>query len=100
MAAIADAISDVADSIPSFQNPGYDYKYLGKDWGLLDLGEGVENFCGDGLNQSPVNLMTPIGSYGWAYGNPLPKAKDEIFKKYTDVFDDVPILWTGNSVAV
>lgn len=67
----------------------YDYKYLGRDWGSV-TGPG-ENLCGDGEHQSPINLMTPIGSYGWAYGEPVPKASDMTTKKYTDVFDEVKV---------
>jgi carbonic anhydrase len=44
--------------------------------------------------------MTPIGSYGWAYGSPVPKASDLNFKKYTDVFDDVKVGWATNTVKV
>jgi len=28
--------------------------------------------------QSPVNLMTPLGIYGWIYGLPTPVEKDLI----------------------
>jgi hypothetical protein len=29
--------------------------------------------------------MTPLGSYGWAYGLPIPKAQDNHFKTYVDI---------------
>lgn len=76
----------------------YDYKYLGRDWGSIH-GPGT-NYCGDGEHQSPINLMTPIGSYGWAYGEPVPKASDQTTKKYTDVFDNVKVMWATNTIKV
>lgn len=54
----------------------YNYKQGGDDWASLVSKYGVENHCGDAANQSPVNLLQPIWSYGWAYGDTIPKAGD------------------------
>jgi len=51
----------------------YNYKEGGKDWPKLKSKYGVENNCGKETNQSPVNLLQPIWSYGWAYGDTIPK---------------------------
>ena len=59
-------------------NEGYKFNYAnyGLDWTTVEGLEDADNQCGSHTNQSPVNLMHPIGSYGWAYGLPLPKADD------------------------
>jgi hypothetical protein len=59
---------------------GWNYTYAtnGTDWPLLKAPyEGAINHCGpENKKQSPINLLSPIGSYGWAYGLPIPKIKD------------------------
>jgi len=57
---------------------GYKYHYAnyGLDWSTIEGLPEEENKCAIGDKQSPINLMQPIGSYGWAYGDVQPKAKD------------------------
>ena len=55
----------------------YNYKQNGADWPTLKSKyPGVENKCGKIGSQSPVNLLQPIWSYGWAYGDTIPKSND------------------------
>ena len=49
----------------------YDYKNNGADWGTIQGPNGTINYCGRAENQSPINLMDPIGKYGRAYGKYL-----------------------------
>lgn len=37
--------------------------------------------------------MQPIGSYGWAYGLPIPKMADSFERQYRDLTKDVQIKW-------
>lgn len=54
----------------------YDYSKGGADWPSLVSKYAVENKCGLEGIQSPVNLLQPIWSYGWAYGDVIPKDHD------------------------
>ena len=58
----------------------YDYKQNGADWGKLVSSNRAINYCGQTRNQSPINLLNPIGSYGWAYGETIPKEHDKFEK--------------------
>ena len=76
----------------------YDYAKLGKDWPSLKGPEGETNHCGDELNQSPINLMQPIGSYGWAYGETVPKSHDQLVMNYKDLKKKIKIEWATNTI--
>jgi carbonic anhydrase len=78
----------------------YDYAKLGKDWPSLQAPEGEINHCGDELNQSPINLMQPIGSYGWAYGETVPKTHDQLEMNYKDLKKKIKVEWDTNTVKV
>ena len=58
------------------------------------------NYCGEKENQSPINLLSPIGHYGRAYGKYLNKEADAIEKTYSDVRKKVPVTWATNTVKV
>lgn len=59
----------------------YDYSTNGEDWKYLMADANETNYCGvETEHQSPINLMDPIGSYGWAYGLPVSKDKDNVQK--------------------
>jgi carbonic anhydrase len=67
---------------------GWEYKYdnNGADWASIHPPAGEINYCAtDSDNQSPINLLDPLGSYGWAYDLPLPKVHDKHEKSYTDI---------------
>ena len=57
-----------------------------------------ENKCG-GFVQSPINLMQPIGSYGWAYGYPKSQTDDAWESKYVNV-QNILVRWDYNKVLV
>ena len=65
-------VSQVAKAA-SGVNWGFDYSNNGKDWDRAIPPPGFDgtNHCGEKENQSPINLLEPIGSYGRAYGYPL-----------------------------
>jgi len=44
--------------------------------------------------------MQPIGSYGWAYGPPLPKVHDEIVKTYKDLRNKIEVKWAVSLLMV
>ena len=48
---------------------------------------------------SPVNVMYPLGSYGWAYGYPKAKTDDVWSSQYINV-NDVKIEWDYNKIQV
>lgn len=75
----------------------FDYKFNGKDWGLIKAPEGHVNYCGDGLNQSPINLMTPLGTYGYAYGTPQSTVDDAFDVQFADIYGNngVTIGWNS-----
>ena len=54
----------------------YHYKNYGNDWTTIEGLADADNKCGSEDFQSPINVMQPIGSYGWAYGSALPKQDD------------------------
>ena len=67
---------------------GWSYLYdnNGADWANVHPPPGEINYCAtDKLNQSPINLLDPIGSYGWAYDLPLSKDNDNHAKAYNDI---------------
>ena len=70
----------------------YNYKEQGADWPNLKSENGEENNCG-GNTQSPVNLLQPIGSYGWAYGETIPKANDKFSKTFDDLKKLISVSW-------
>ena len=76
----------------------FDYEQKGADWGTLEAPPGLVNNCNSTTNQSPINLMDPIGSYGWAYGQPLPKEHDNSQRSYSDFNKPTPITWSTNSI--
>ena len=78
----------------------YDYAKLGVDWPSIHAPEGSSNHCGDELNQSPINLMQPIGSYGWAYGETVPKTHDQLEMNYKDLKKKIKVEWATNTVKV
>ena len=67
----------------------YDYNLNGADWG--------KHFpdCGNGGNQSPIDLRTYIHS------NPFPNVSmhDEIQKTYSNI-KNKQVIWTGNTIKV
>jgi methionine-rich copper-binding protein CopC len=88
---------DTPTEIPSARGLGlgnYDFVYNGRDWANLVEKEGETNWCKhDTKNQSPINLMQPLGSYGWAYGFAIPKNRDNFVKSYTNISKDLKIKW-------
>lgn len=44
--------------------------------------------------------MEPIGSYGWAYGETVPKAHDQISKSFRDLKKLSKIEWNQHSVGI
>jgi len=78
---------------------GYKYHFAnyGLDWGqIYGLADDI-NKCG-GDDQSPINLMQPIGSYGWAYGLPNPKEHDKWDSQYVNINTDTLIKWDYSSL--
>ena len=60
----------------------------GLDWANLTgpVGDDRINECGILIGGSPVNLLKPIGSYGYAYGDIVPFAEDSVKKTYTNLW--------------
>ena len=58
----------------------FSYKENGNDWGFIASPDAKVNNCTEGKKQSPINLLQPIGSYGWAYGETVPISKDSVSK--------------------
>jgi len=44
--------------------------------------------------------MQPIGSYGWAYGPPIPKDQDSPGKLYKDLRGEVEVIWATSFLKV
>ena len=44
--------------------------------------------------------MQPIGSYGWAYGPPLPKDHDKTAKLYKDLRGDIEVVWATSFLKI
>ena len=42
--------------------------------------------------------MQPIGSYGWAYGDTVPKDHDELETNFADLKEEVKVTWKVNTV--
>jgi len=78
----------------------YDYAQNGKDWGTLVSSNNAVNYCGETLNQSPINFLNPIGSYGWAYGDTLPQAFDSHEKNYKDLRKNTQVKWSNKAMNV
>lgn len=95
-----EAENNEAPKAGSTKMEDYDYANLGKDWPYLKAPEGEYNHCGDELNQSPINLMQPIGSYGWAYGETVPKTHDQLEMNYKDLKKKIKVEWDTNTVKV
>ena len=55
------------DWIFDFTNKGYDFDQAIPPDGWVGI-----NYCGRPDLQSPINLMPPLGVYGWIYGDPIP----------------------------
>jgi hypothetical protein len=81
---------------------GYKYHFanLGEDWTSIEGLADEDNFCGIEGSQSPVSLLMPIGSYGWAYGLPLPIANDAMVKSYKNIKTDTQVKFDYSSVKV
>lgn len=79
----------------------YYYTNNGSDWKYLIPGEGEINYCATDIdNQSPINLLKPLGSYGFAYGEWLPMALDNIKSSYQNIFKDIKLAWIHNTQKV
>ena len=81
-------------------NEGYKFHFAnyGHDWGHIYGLDDEDNFCKAEI-LSPINLMEPIGSYGWAYG--YPKAKIDDLWNSTYVNDnDVLVEWDYSKIQV
>lgn len=79
----------------------YLYTQNGTDWKYLVPGEGEINYCAtDSDNQSPINLLKPLGSYGFAYGEWLPHESDYIKPVYNNIFKDLKMAWAKNTQKV
>ena len=79
------AAAETADA-GQYNMSQFHYTYKGDDWVHLTVPEGSTNYCGrETQHQSPINLMKQIGSYGWAYGLPISKDKDNVKKEYTNL---------------
>lgn len=59
-------------------NEGYKFHYAnyGQDWNSIEGLPDSENKCVADI-RSPINLMSALGSYGWAYGLPKSKFDDQ-----------------------
>jgi hypothetical protein len=82
---------------------GYKFHYgnYGLDWGFgIDGLNDEDNFCGIEGSQTPVNLMKALGSYGWAYGFPSPKADDAIVKSYSNLKTDTKVQFDYSAIKV
>lgn len=81
-------------------NEGYKFHYAnyGTDWKEIEGLDAKDNKCSADI-QSPINLMEPIGSYGWAYGYPKAKVDDKWTSEYNNV-KDVLIEWDYNKIQV
>ena len=81
-------------------NEGYKFHYANKgdDWSQIEGLAAEDNMCGLD-NQSPINLLQPIGSYGWAYGYPKSKFDDAWESNYENV-ENVLVEWDYNKVQV
>ena len=81
-------------------NEGYKFHYAnyGDDWSSIEGLPKSENEC-NGDTQSPINLMQPIGSYGWAYGYPKSKFDDSWGMNYVNIRDAL-VEWDYNKVQV
>jgi hypothetical protein len=79
-------------------NEGYKFHYAnyGQDWNKIDGLPDSENECGSEV-QSPINIMQPIGSYGWAYGYPNNK-KDDQWKSNYENINDALVEWDYNKI--
>jgi len=114
---VKDAIAGVADALknatkvakpvdPNAPDPSakggwtYDYKQNGADWKNLKSSNNAINYCGQTRNQSPINLLNPIGSYGWAYGETIPKDSDKFSKTYKDLRKGTKVGWKDSAMAV
>jgi len=78
----------------------YDYKQGGADWDKLVSSNNAVNYCGQTRNQSPINILNPIGSYGWAYGETIPKDSDKFEKTYNDLRKGTKVGWANKAMAV
>ena len=74
----------------------YNYKEGGDDWPKLKSKYGVDNNCGKKDIQSPINLLQPIWSYGWAYGDTIPKMNDAHETTYSNLRKGVEVKWPKN----
>lgn len=101
---VTDAIAKIKDpNAPDPEAKGgwtYDYKQNGADWKNLVSSNKAINYCGQTRNQSPVNLLDPIGSYGWAYGETIPKEHDKFEKQYRDIRKGTKVGWNESAMAV
>ena len=92
------------DFVPTVENEdGYKFHYanFGLDWGhgVEGLAE-EDNYCGIEGTNSPINLMEPIGSYGWAYGLPLSKDNDETEIRYSNILTPTSVKFDYSSLRV
>ena len=76
------------DWIFDFANQGYDFDQAIPPAGWVGI-----NRCGEPENQSPVNLLSPLGVYGWVYGEALPFEKENLKIKYLDPKADSEIIY-------
>ena len=89
--------------MPIYENEaGYKFHYAsyGNDWGVVDGLSDEDNFCGFGENASPINVMDPIGSYGWAYGFPLPKFEDAVEINYSNILNPTQVKFDYSALNV
>jgi len=44
--------------------------------------------------------LDPIGSYGWAYGDAVPKSEDDVKPSYKDLTKELVVDWDDTTVKV
>lgn len=101
-AADGEAATDtkVGETSPGVGGWTYDYANKGNDWGKLVSSNNAVNYCGEVNNQSPINFLDPIGSYGWAYGDTVPQSFDKHEKNYKDLRKGTQVSWVNKAMNV
>ena len=76
------------DWIFDYANKGYDF-----DQAIPPAGWVGVNRCGEPENQSPINLLEPLGPYGWAYGEAIPIEFENLDIHFLDPKEDSELIY-------
>lgn len=98
--AVTDEESFIKFDMEHTSNEGYKFHFAnyGDDWNQIEGLAAEDNMCGLDT-QSPINLLQPIGSYGWAYGYPKSRFDDAWESNYENV-ENVLVEWDYSKVQV